>query len=100
MKEQQKQINKKDALKSAGWIISVIVFFVLIGASVAENKIQECKYVSIKIDHSTGLFFLHEDDALKIIETGFPGGIMGKRLTSVDFSDMEKKIEVNPYVAN
>ena len=101
MKEEKTSSSKMNRIiKLAAWTLAALFFITIVGASVAENNVKECRDVSIKIDHHKGFFFIDENDADKAIKNFCGGLVYGKTFSTIDFGDIEKKLEQNPFISN
>jgi len=87
-------------LKTAGWIIAVGAFLAAMGASIAETQYKECSNLYIKIDHDTGLFFVDESEVMNTVKSYCSDDLQGVPMRNVDFTEVEERLESNPFVQN
>ncbi len=85
-------------LKLSGWIVALFLFVIVLGGSVTDSKMRECSNVYIKIDHENGLFFLDEEDIHASILNFYNQDLKGLQMHSIDFVDIEEKLEAIPFV--
>ncbi|HXH19946.1 MAG TPA: hypothetical protein VNJ07_12785 [Chitinophagales bacterium] len=100
MKTKESKFQFRTMLKAAGWTAAVAAFLAAMGASIAETQHKECSNLYIKIDHDTGLFFVDESDVTNTIKSYCSEDLHGMPLRSVDFSEVEERLESNPFVQN
>lgn len=85
-------------LKRSGWVAAVLIFVIVLSATVADSKMRECSNVYIKIDHEDGLFFLDEKDIQSSLLSFYNQDLKGLQMRSIDFVDIEEKLEAIPFV--
>ncbi len=96
------QVAKPDKLrrfmKLSGWVAAVLIFVIVMGATIADSKERLCNNVYIKIDHENGLFFLNEEDINASLFSFYNQDLKGALMRSVDFADIEEKLEAIPFI--
>ncbi len=100
MKILPQQYNLHQTLKLALWGITIVLFVFVLSKSIINHKLKECNNVYIKIDHATGLFFIAEEDILTAIKNEYSSDLEGLALGNIDFTDIEEKLELNPFIRN
>ncbi|HNQ13199.1 MAG TPA: hypothetical protein PKH65_04315 [Bacteroidia bacterium] len=85
--------------KKAGLIFLVLFSLFLFGFAAKEQYALKCKALVVKIVNDAEITFLDESDVEQIILEG--GQVkLGSIVADINMAMLEKKIELNPYVAN
>ncbi len=98
MKSKESKFQLRPVLRAAGWMMAIVAFFSVMGASIADIKSKECRNVYIKVDHEEGLFFVDDEDVTNSIKNFCEADLKGMPLNGVDFTNMEHKLESNPFI--
>ncbi|HPB25013.1 MAG TPA: hypothetical protein PLB59_05600 [Bacteroidales bacterium] len=88
---------KKRSFKILLWIVSIVLFFGLVGFVVKKHNNTTCKSVEISIQAPAEYAFLTEDDVMSYLrEAG--GALVGSRLADIDIEKLEAAVNSKPYV--
>lgn len=98
-KEKRQGVSIKKILLLLLWVVVGSGFFILLGAAIKKQNNKVCKSVKIKIDRSNGMDFVPEKEIQKIIQSD-EKKLIGRTIENIDFSSMEKEIEINHFVEN
>jgi len=88
----------KKVLMLLAVVASTVLFIVVLTSAIKHQHQLVCKNVQVNIDYDSGIAFLNEAEIKDKVNYTEDGGIIGKPLSDVDFSVLEKDINKNPYV--
>jgi cell division protein FtsQ len=98
LKPEKSRLLDSRNLKKIGWIALTLIFFMLIGASIAEANLKEFSNLYIKIDYDKGLFFIDEEEIKRKINDYCHGELASQPLKKVDLAEIEERLEANPFI--
>lgn len=82
-------------------VLSCAALFVVVLTSAVQKQNQlTCKNLQVKIDYDSGLAFLSEQEIKDHLNYLSGEKLIGKQLSKVDFSNLEREVEKNPFVDN
>ena len=82
------------------WSVLVVGFFTLWVFSSNYRKQLTCSKIDIKIDEGENLFFVDKNDVFKIIKQNGYDTLFEKKISEVNWMNLESKINSNPWIAD
>lgn len=77
-------------------LIGVFVFVVVVSFTTQKELI--CKDLIIEINHNNELFFLDENDVLKLLTKHGSNIITNKKISEIDLKELERSVELSDFV--
>ena len=81
-------------------LTSAVLFIIVLTSAVQKENHLTCKNLQVKIDYDSGLAFLSEKEIKDRVNFFSNNKLIGKQLSEINLSGLEKEIEKNPYVDN
>jgi len=96
-------MNKwKNTLKQVAiitfWAGAGIGFTAVFVSALGEQKTVQVRQVKVSIDQADDIFFVNSDDVFDIINAHYPGGLVGRRLDTLNLKKLEMAIARNPFI--
>lgn len=85
--------------KHGFWVFMLIALVVILGFSASTQKAKVCNQIKINIDHSSGNFFVLEEDINTMVYHEMDT-LIGRPISAIQSERLEKKINNHPSIDN
>jgi cell division protein FtsQ len=73
-------------------------FAFLVVSSLIKQKEIVCKDVLVKVDHNDELYFLNENDIMKLLTKHGSNVLVNKKISEINLQELERSIELSDFV--